>query len=143
MFLLFLVIGFCVSTYLYLSSLLNVPIACPIIDSTSCMKVNDSTYSRFLGMPVSLLGIIGYSMLLINLPLIDKRWGFLSFCLMIMCALAFSVYLMTVSIFVIKALCIWCAVSAGIICIIAGLCIWNILSCWADYFPLLKHTDDA
>jgi uncharacterized membrane protein len=94
-------------------------------------------------MPVSLLGVIGYSMLLINLPLIDKRWGFLSFCLMIMSALAFSVYLMTVSIFVIKALCIWCAVSAGIICIIAGLCIWNILSWWADYFPLLKYTDDA
>jgi uncharacterized membrane protein len=120
---------------------MNVPVSCPIVDQTSCAKVNESAYSEIFGVPVSLAGIIGYSVLLVNLYVIEKSWGFLTFVLLIFCALVFSLFLVAVSIFVIKAICIWCMVSAGAVFMAAGLCIWNLVTFRDDYLHMFKNPD--
>lgn len=76
-----------------------------------------SKYSVFMGIPVSVLGIIYYGILLIALfkfrEILTKIW--------IIWGVAFSTYLTFLEIFIIKAICGWCITSFAIILLIAFL----------------------
>ncbi len=89
-----------------------------------CEVVNTSPYSEFLGVPVAAIGLLGYvAILIVALAAIQPRWladrrpdkllGLLSGV-----AVAFSLYLTYVELFVLRAVCQWCIVSQLIIIVI-------------------------
>jgi uncharacterized membrane protein/thiol-disulfide isomerase/thioredoxin len=80
-----------------------------------CNAVQDSEFASFLGIPVGLLGIVGYLALLggwvvRNLSR-NAVWDMLLFLLAAM-GVAFSIYLTFLEPFVIGASCTWCLTSA-------------------------------
>jgi len=92
---------------------------CAISRSINCDTVSQSTYSIFLGIPVPIWGIIGYTFFMLFLPFAwskeaqKKRiWPILFFI-----SLAFSIYsviLAYISTFYIHSYCMMCIVSFGI-----------------------------
>ncbi len=109
--------GLFVSLYLYLYKLGYIgTLAC---GTGGCDKVQFSSYSKFLGIEVPLLGLVGYAALL-GLSILalqqpgSARWPVL-LRLLTGGGVAFSVYLTYVELFVIHAICRWCVGSAVII----------------------------
>jgi len=92
---------------------------CAISRSINCDTVSQSTYSIFLGIPVPIWGIIGYTFFMLFLPFAwsreaekQKMWPILFFI-----SLAFSIYsviLAYISTFYIHSYCMMCIVSFGI-----------------------------
>ena len=92
---------------------------CAISRSINCDTVSQSPYSRFIGLPVSVWGIIGYAFFMLLLPFAwskeaqkQRLWRIL-FCI----SLAFSIYsviLAYISTFYIHSYCMMCIVSFGI-----------------------------
>lgn len=88
----------------------------PICSSISdCERVQTSDYAMFLGVPVALLGVIGYVSILGSLALPDHS-GVLAGAFLGIVAAGFSAYLTYVELVEIDAICQWCVGSA----IIAG-----------------------
>jgi len=92
---------------------------CAISKSINCDTVSQNPYSIFIGIPVPIWGIIGYSFFLLFLPFAWSReaqkqriWPVLFFI-----SLAFSIYsviLAYISTFYIHSYCMMCIVSFGI-----------------------------
>jgi uncharacterized membrane protein len=87
--------------------------------------VNNSLYSQFYGVPVSVIGLAGY-LLLLGLALValwtydrTQRQVLLLNLLLSLGGVGFSVYLTYLEIYVIEALCAWCVASAIIITLLA------------------------
>jgi uncharacterized membrane protein len=104
----------------------------------SCTDVQNSSYSEVLGIPVSLIGVVGYVVLLM-LSLFQNRVnpdiGFylpvLSFGAALIGVL-YSVYLTYLEAFVILAWCYWCVTSALIITVIWILSIFDLRRVWVE-----------
>ncbi len=83
------------------------------ITGSSCDIVRLSGYSAIAGIPVSLIGIIGYfALLVIAFSKIPDRIKWLVLYFMSLPGLVFSIYLTCVEIFVLKAICSFCILSA-------------------------------
>ena len=109
-------IGFIDALYLFYSELTG-NFNCLINQGIfECEAVNTSAYAKFLGVHVSLWGIIFYLIvtLLVFLTIYQKNIYWLSFFLPAvgLFGLAFSVYLTIIELAVIKALCEFCLLSA-------------------------------
>ena len=112
--------GLFVSLYLYLYKLGYIgTLAC---GTGGCETVQFSSYSRFLGIDVPLLGLLAYaallglSMLALQQPGTGRWPGLLR--LLSGGGVAFSVYLTYLELFVIHAICRWCVGSAVIVLLI-------------------------
>jgi uncharacterized membrane protein len=72
-----------------------------------CETVQQSSYAELAGVPVALLGLLGYAaifaLVLWDTP--NARLGAAAFAVV---GLAFSVYLIVLQLFVIDAVCVWC-----------------------------------
>ena len=104
--------GLFISAYLYLYKIGKIgTLAC---GTGGCETVQLSPWSRFAGVEVSLLGLVGYAGLLgVSLAALQPAWAGLV-------ALAgvgvlFTAYLTFLELFVIHAICRWCVGSAVII----------------------------
>lgn len=87
-----------------------------------CDVVRESRYSSLGGVPVSLLGVLGYAaMAAAALSPLGRRtrWGVIFWLSAI--AVGFSAYLTYLELFIIDALCSWCVVSAAIAVGVFGL----------------------
>lgn len=124
-------LGFLVSGYLALFELgVSQEIFCPIGE---CEEVNASPYVYMLGVPLAVLGVVVY-LLILALNLVGLRWGkkrvgqiTLLLFLFSLFGVAFSAYLTYLELFVLKAICSWCVVSAitmTAICILSG---WELI----------------
>ena len=78
---------------------------------SSCQTVQSSAYSKVAGIPVALLGLIGYVSLLGTFLLKGELARVSAFGISLM-GFAFSMYLTYREIFTIKAICEWCVGSA-------------------------------
>ena len=110
-------IGLALATYLSVAYLSGAGVACGV--SGGCGAVTTSEYSRFLGIPVALLGVGGYAVLLLGSlaalglpqPPALLRWGLAG----IACAgFAFSAYLTATQAFLIGSYCVYCLTSASL-----------------------------
>jgi uncharacterized membrane protein len=112
-------LGLFVSAYLYLYKIGRIgTLAC---GSGECETVQTSQYSRFLGVEVALIGLVGYG-LLFAVALVALQPGYASsrapvqlLALLATGGVLFSGYLTYLELFVIHAICRWCVGSALII----------------------------
>lgn len=93
---------------------------CNWSDSLNCDLVNKSIYAEFGGIPVSLIGIIGYGFLAVGsiLKLLERKTDHgLTRVLLVASygAMAFSLYLTGIEAFVLRAYCPTCLASLGLI----------------------------
>jgi uncharacterized membrane protein len=87
------------------------PQPCSINEVWDCGVVNHSKYAVIAGVPVALIGAVGYLLLGIFAAL--RRYGVLV--LAIVGGLAFSLYLAYIEKYVLGAWCVYCVASLGII----------------------------
>lgn len=114
--------GLFVSLYLYLYKIGKIGIlAC---GTGGCETVQLSPQSKFLGVEVALIGVVGY-ILLLALSLVSlqpryagRAWPLLGLVVAGGGAFLFTLYLKYLEFFVIHAICRWCVVSAVAITIV-------------------------
>ena len=112
-------LGVFVALYLYLFKIGK--IGSLVCGTGGCETVQLSRYSRFLGVEVSLIGLIGYVGLLafalwaLRPGLAGVRWPATVLSVLSGLGVAFAVYLTGLELFVIHAICRWCVGSAAII----------------------------
>jgi uncharacterized membrane protein len=111
--------GLFLSAYLYLYKIGRIgSVAC---GDGGCETVQHSSWSRFAGIEVSLIGLGGYAALLLvslmalQAPLAARRWPSTLLAVLAAVGVVFTVYLTYLELFVIHAICRWCVGSAVII----------------------------
>jgi uncharacterized membrane protein len=112
------VVGLGVAAYLTYVHYAGISPACTA--GQSCTKVQTSQWSRVDGVPVALLGLVGYVGILISLLLPDREETRLATLGLTLIGFGFSAYLTYRELFSIHAVCEWCASSAVIMTVLLG-----------------------
>jgi len=118
------VIGLGIAGYLTYVHYAGIHVLCAA--SGGCETVQTSSYAKLAGIPVPVLGLIGYVGILVSLfiPGDPGRLAPAGFALV---GFGFSLYLTYLELFVIKAICQWCVGSAVIMTVIAVLSVVRLL----------------
>ena len=85
-----------------------------------CEKVQTSDYAALAGVPVAVLGLIGYVLILAS-ALVRSESGRLAGAALALSGFGFSAYLTYREIYTIEAICQWCVASAVVMALLAGL----------------------
>jgi uncharacterized membrane protein len=85
-----------------------------------CQKVQTSQWSEIGGVPVALIGLIGYALILASL-FVPGEAGRVAGAFLALIGFAFSAYLTYRELFSIDAICPWCVVSACLMTLLAVL----------------------
>ena len=107
------VVGVGVATYLTYIHYAGIKPACTA--GQSCAKVQTSVWSKVDGVPVALLGLIGYVLILGTLLAPDREESRLATLGLTLVGVGFSGYLTYRELFSIHAICEWCVSSAVIL----------------------------
>jgi uncharacterized membrane protein len=89
-----------------------------ICSTGGCETVQSSPYADVLGVPVALLGLVGYLALVVTALFRSESAQFANTALALAAAV-FSTYLLYVQVGVIGAVCDWCVVSDVIVTVLA------------------------
>lgn len=108
--------GFTLSLYIHVTKKTGGPLVCPL--EGSCEAVVHSDYSKLLGVPLEVLGMIYYLFigllysLFIFAPFVLP--GFMTYAIVGICvsSFLFSLYLTGIQAFILKHWCTWCLFSA-------------------------------
>jgi uncharacterized membrane protein len=87
-----------------------------------CERVQTSSYAKLAGVPVALIGLVGYVAILASL-LVAGETARLATVGLTLVGLGFSAYLTYREIATIKAICQWCVASAVIMALLAILAV--------------------
>jgi uncharacterized membrane protein len=112
------VLGLAVAAYLTYVHYSGVKPACTA--GQSCLKVQTSQWSHLAGVPVALIGLIGYVTIVASLLLPDREETRLGTLGLTLIGFGFSAYLTYRELFSIHAVCEWCASSAVIMTLLLG-----------------------
>jgi uncharacterized membrane protein len=107
------VIGIGLATYLTIIHYAGINPACTA--GQSCIKVQTSVWSKVAGVPVALLGLIGYIGILASLLAPDREQSRLATLGLTVIGVGFSAYLTYRELFSIHAICEWCVSSAVVL----------------------------
>ena len=107
-------LGLAISIYLTYVHYAGIEPVCSSI--SNCERVQTSEYADLAGIPVAVLGIVGYAAILASLRMRADVTALLSYL-----AVAFSAYLTWAELFKIDAICQWCVASAILTLVIAVL----------------------
>ena len=99
------VLGLAISIYLTWVHYAGIEPVCTGI--SDCERVQSSDYAELVGIPVAVVGIVGYAAILASLRLRVEVTALLSYL-----AVAFSGYLTWAELFRIEAICQWCVAIA-------------------------------
>lgn len=94
----------------------------------SCTKVQTSIYSELAGVPVALMGLIGYVSILATLLAPERENTRLAALVLTLSGFGFSAYLTYRELFSIHAICEWCVTSAIVMTLLTLLSIWRFLT---------------
>ncbi|MHB1391021.1 MAG: vitamin K epoxide reductase family protein [Thermoleophilia bacterium] len=105
--------------------------SCDVNETISCTAINQSEYSVLLGMPVAGLGMAGYALIaalavtmMAQFHKLQDGWLLLTVTIV---ALAFSLWLTWIEIFILKAVCPLCVMSLLMITTITVLALLVVL----------------
>jgi uncharacterized membrane protein len=118
------VLGIAVAGYLVYVHYADVDPVCNI--AHGCHKVQTSDYAKLAGVPVALLGLIGYVGILAAL-LAPGETARMAAALLSLVGFGFSMYLTYRELFTIDAICQWCVASAILMTGLAILTTWRLL----------------
>ena len=108
--------GVSIALYIHRKKRLHEPLTCPI--GHSCDPVIHSRYSRFMDMPVELLGVLYYTIVVVSYilflaaPSLSQTLPSLILFALSALAFLFSLYLIAVQLFILRQWCTWCIISA-------------------------------
>lgn len=119
------VIGLGVASYLTYVHYAGIKPVCTA--GGSCLKVQTSVYSKLAGVPVALMGLLGYIAILGSLLLPESENSRLVTMALTLVGFGFSAYLTYRELFSIHAVCEWCASSAVILTVMTCLSVWRFL----------------
>lgn len=107
------VLGLVVSAYLtYEHFTDNATLACTVTGVVDCSKVTSSAWSTFVGVPVSVLGVVFFALLVgLCLPPVWRLgsvWLDRARLAWVSVGLAMALYLVWAELFRIHAICLWC-----------------------------------
>jgi uncharacterized membrane protein len=118
-------IGLGVASYLTYVHYSGIKPACSL--GGSCEKVQTSAYSHLAGVPVALMGLIGYVSILLLLLLPESETTRFATVGVTAIGFGFSAYLTGRELFSIHAICEWCVSSAVIMTLLVCLAVWRFL----------------
>jgi uncharacterized membrane protein len=119
-------IGVCLAAYLTYLHYSGTTPPCSI-KGNPCSQVQKSRYSELVGVPVALIGLLGYIAILGSLLAPEgenSRLATMSFALV---GFGFSAYLTYRELFTLHKICEWCVGSATLVTIIMCLSVWRFL----------------
>ena len=122
-------IGLGIAAYLTIVHYTGAAPACAI--AHGCEVVQSSSYAKLAGIPVALLGLLGYVGILATL-LRDDETARMATALLALGGAGFSAWLSYVEIARLDAICIWCVGSAICMVLLAGLSVARVLSAPSD-----------
>ena len=108
---------------------------CSINDRWDCGIVNHSPYATLAGIPVAVLGIIGYLLM----AALSWRRAYRLLLAVAVAALAFSLYLAHIEAHILGVWCIYCVISLADISLITLLALVTVLSGLRRKSPELAH----
>jgi uncharacterized membrane protein len=117
-------IGLGIATYLTIVHYTGGSPVCAI--AHGCETVQKSRYAEFAGIPVAVLGLLGYVAILASLVR-DDETSRTATAFIAIAGLAFSGYLTYLELFTIHAICIWCVGSAVCMLVLTGLSVTRLL----------------
>jgi uncharacterized membrane protein len=120
------VIGLGVAIYLTVIHYAGIKPACTA--GESCIKVQTSQWSKLAGIPVALIGLIGYIAIVASLLAPDREETRLATLGLTLTGFGFSAYLTYRELFSIHAICEWCASSAVIMTLLLAASVTRYLS---------------
>ena len=109
-------VGLAVAIYLTYVHYEGVEPVCGI--GGDCEKVQTSEWSKLAGIPVALLGLVGYALILGSL-FVRGEAGLAAGALVSLAGFGFSAYLTYRELFSIDAICPWCVASAVLMTLLA------------------------
>jgi uncharacterized membrane protein len=107
-------VGLAISAYLTWVHYAGIEPVCTGI--SDCERVQSSDYAQLVGIPVAVVGVVGYAAILASLRMRVEVTAMLAYL-----GLAFSAYLTWAELFRIEAICQWCVASALVALAIAVL----------------------
>jgi uncharacterized membrane protein len=111
-------IGLAISAYLTYVHYAGIQPFCTGI--SDCERVQTSDWALLAGVPVALVGLLGYAAILVALR-VPGEAGRLATALLCFSGFGYSAYLTAVELLSIEAICQWCVVSAALMTALAGL----------------------
>ena len=119
------VAGIGIATYLTYVHYADVEAFC-VAGGGGCEKVQTSEYAELAGIPVAVLGLIGYVLILGSLW-VPGDGGKLAGAVLALSGFGFSAYLTYRELFTIDAICQWCVASAVVMTALAALTVWRLV----------------
>jgi len=122
-------VGLSAATYVFVTHSLGYELFCPF--ATGCDAVQNSPYAVLFGIPVSLLGMLGFTAYIV-LALTGLRSGpavrgYLHVLLVLsVLEVGFTSYMAYLQISVIRAVCSWCMLSAALTVALAAVVIYAV-----------------
>lgn len=110
------VIGLGISGYLTYVHYADLKVACT---NTGCVTVQSSVYAKLAGIPVPVLGLVGYAAILGSVLALRGDLGRVAGFGLALVGFLFSCYLTYREVFTIKAICEWCVGSAALMTLLA------------------------
>jgi uncharacterized membrane protein len=117
-------LGLAIASYLTYVHYADIKSVCTI--SHGCEKVQKSEWSKIAGVPVALLGLVGYAGILAS-AFVRGEAGLLAGAGQALVGFGFSAYLTYREIWTIEAICIWCVASAVVLTALMIVCIARLL----------------
>ncbi len=118
------VAGLGIAAYLTIAHYAGADPVCAI--AHGCATVQQSRYAELGGVPVALLGLLGYVAILVSLARDGEQWRTAT-AFLTLAGLGFSAWLTWVEVGVLDAICIWCVGSAICMALLAALSVTRML----------------
>jgi uncharacterized membrane protein len=119
------VLGVALASYLTYIHYEDIKPLCTL--GSSCIKVQSSVYSKLAGVPVALIGLLGYVAILGSLLVPENETSRLATMSFTLVGFGFSAYLTYRELFSIHAICEECASSAVLMTVMMCLAMWRFL----------------
>jgi uncharacterized membrane protein len=118
------VAGAAIAAYLTYVHYADVDAFC-VAGGGSCHKVQTSEFADLAGVPVAVLGLVGYVLILASLRMPGDA-GPMAGAVLALVGFGFSAYLTYRELFTIDAICQWCVASAVVMTALAVLATWRL-----------------